>query len=78
MSRNRRPPAALALIALVPLSSAGCGSSALAETGTGGANNPAANAQKAVNFAECMRSNGVSQFPDPNTSGKLTIDELAN
>jgi hypothetical protein len=52
-----------------------------AETGTGsggGNNNIAANAQKAVKFAECMRSNGVSQFPDPGASGKLTIDAVAN
>ena len=40
--------------------------------------NTAANAQKAVKFAECMRSNGVSEFPDPGASGKLTIDAVAN
>jgi hypothetical protein len=72
-------PAPLALIAMVVLIGA-CGSSAPAGTSTGssGANNTAANAQKAVKFAECMRSNGVSQFPDPSASGKLTIDEVAN
>ena len=77
MSRRRRPLAALAPIALVALIS-GCGSSAPAETGTGGGNATAANAQTAVKFAECMRKNGVSQFPDPNASGKLTIDAVAN
>ena len=79
MSRRRRPLAALALIAMVALIS-GCGSSAPAETGTGsgGGNNTAANAQKAVKFAECMRSNGVSEFPDPGASGKFTIDGIAN
>jgi hypothetical protein len=80
MNRKRRPLAALALIALVALISA-CGSTAPAETGTGsgaGGNNTAANAKKAVKFAECMRNNGVSKFPDPNGSGKLTIDEIAN
>ena len=76
MNRRRRPLAALALIAMVALISA-CGSSAPAETGSGG-NNTAANAQKGVKFAECMRSNGVSQFPDPGASGKLTIDAVAN
>jgi hypothetical protein len=76
MNRRRRPLAALALIALAALVS-GCGSSAPAETGTGG-NNAAANAQKAVKFAECMRSNGVSEFPDPGASGKFTIDAVAN
>jgi hypothetical protein len=76
MSRKRRPLSALILVVMVAVIS-GCGSSAPAETGTGG-NNTAANAQKAVKFAECMRSNGVSQFPDPGASGKLTIDAVAN
>ena len=31
-----------------------------------------------MKFAECMRSNGVSEFPDPSASGKLTIDAIAN
>jgi len=31
-----------------------------------------------VKFAECMRSHGVSEFPDPGASGKLTIDAVAN
>jgi hypothetical protein len=80
MSRKLRPLGALALIAMVGSISA-CGSSAPAEAGTGtgsGGNNTAGNAQKAVKFARCMRSNGVSQFPDPSASGKLTIDAVAN
>jgi hypothetical protein len=76
MNRRRRPLAALALFAMVGLISA-CGSSAPAPSGRGG-NNTAANAQKAVKFAECMRSNGVSEFPDPGASGKLTIDGVVN
>ena len=27
-----------------------------------------------MKFAECMRDNGVSEFPDPDASGELTID----
>ena len=76
MSRNLRPLAALALIAMIALISA-CGSSAPTESGSGG-NNTSATAQKAVKFAECMRSNGVSGFPDPGASGKFTIDAVAN
>ena len=75
MSRKRWPLTALATIAMVVLISA-CGSSTPA--GSSGANNTSANAQKAVKFAECMRSNGVSDFPDPGASGKFTIDEIAN
>ncbi len=78
MNGRRRPPDALALIALVGLISA-CGSSAPGGTGSGGAgNNTAAKAQQAVKFAECMRSNGVSEFPDPGASGGLTIDGVVN
>jgi hypothetical protein len=76
MRRKRRLPTALVLVVAVALIS-GCGSSAPAETGSG-LGNPSTNAQKGVKFAECMRRNGVSQFPDPGASGKLTIDAVAN
>jgi hypothetical protein len=76
MSRRRWLPAALALMAMAALIS-GCGSSASAGGG-GGSGNAAASAQEAVKFAQCMRNNGVSNFPDPNASGKLTIDAAAN
>jgi hypothetical protein len=74
MMRKRRPLAALALIATAALITA-CGSSAPAGTG---ANNTATNARAGLKFAECMRANGVGDFPDPGASGKLTIDEVAN
>jgi hypothetical protein len=35
-------------------------------------------AGKAVRFAACMRDHGVSGFPDPDPSGELTIDAVAN
>jgi hypothetical protein len=44
--------------------------------GSGGSN--ATNRDQAVKFAECMRKNGVKQFPDPDASGQLTIDAIAN
>jgi hypothetical protein len=62
---------------MVALMSA-CGSSAPADTGTGGGNNTAVDAQKGLKFAECMRGNGVGDFPDPGGSGKLTIDGIVN
>ena len=31
-----------------------------------------------MKFAECMRDNGVSEFPDPDASGGLTIDGVLN
>ena len=58
-----RPLIALALIAT------GCSSTPV-ET--------AASPSKAVRFSECMRQNGVSEFPDPEPSGELTIDGVLN
>ena len=67
MRRRLRPLPTLALIALI---GAGCGSSAPSETGAAG-NKEAEARDKAVKFAECMRANGVSDFPDPNASGEF-------
>jgi hypothetical protein len=73
MSRKLRPLAALALLAMVALISA-CGSNAAAATGSASSSggSTAANVEQAVKFAECMRDNGVSEFPDPNASGDFT------
>jgi Tfp pilus assembly protein PilV len=76
MRRTLRPLAALAILAVI---SAGC-SNAAAQTGTNSsaANTNAATRQQAAKFAECMRANGVREFPDPDASGTYTIDGLAN
>jgi hypothetical protein len=68
--------AALGLVALISLISAGCGSNAPSETGTAsstgtGGNKNATGQDKAVKFAECMHNNGVSDFPDPNAKGEF-------
>jgi hypothetical protein len=73
MSRNLRPLAALAMVALI---GAGC-SSEPAENGSGSDKN-ATTRGKAVKFSECMRDNGVAEFPDPDASGELTIDGVLN
>jgi hypothetical protein len=64
---------------MVALISAGC-SNALAGVGSGssGGNTNASPRDEAVTFAACMRANGVKQFPDPDASGQLTIDGVAN
>ena len=71
MSRRLWPLAALALVALI---AAGCGGS----SSGGDGNTTAANQEKAVKFAECMRENGISRFPDPDATGNLTIDGVLN
>jgi hypothetical protein len=64
MSRTLRPLAVLAMVALISVISAGCGSDAPSETGTGsstgtGGTKKATDRDKAVKFAECMRENGA-------------------
>jgi hypothetical protein len=71
MKRKLWPLAAVALVALI---GAGCGGS----SSGGDRNTTAGNQEKAVMFAECMRENGISQFPDPDASGHLTIDGVLN
>jgi hypothetical protein len=79
MSGTLRPLAVLAVSATIVLMSA-CGSNAPAATdsSSSGGNNTAANLAQAVKFSQCMRTNGVSQFPDPDASGALTIDGVVN
>jgi hypothetical protein len=72
MTRKLRPLAALAMVALI---GAGCSNDS---DGTGTGKDAAANQTEAVKFAECMRDNGVSEFPDPDASGGLTIDGVVN
>jgi len=71
MTRIPWPLAAFAMLAVI---AAGCGSASAG----GGSNSIATARDKAVKFAECMRTNGVSGFPDPDASGRLTIDAVAN
>ena len=76
MKRTLRPLAAFAIVALISVISAGCGSNASSETGpassssTGG-NKKATARDKAVKFAECIRAHGVSDFPDPNAKNQF-------
>jgi hypothetical protein len=62
----------LAVLAVVALVGTGCSNGASANAGT------ATGRAQAVTFANCMRTNGVSQFPDPDASGELTADGIAN
>jgi hypothetical protein len=80
---------AVAALAMVVIS-AGCGgtrsssgsggkdTAATPGTISSGVNGTATARAKAVKFAECMRTNGVGAFPDPDAAGGLTIDAVAN
>jgi hypothetical protein len=76
MSSTLRSLAAFAMVALL---SAGCSNAAVrTDTSSSGGTTNATNRDQAVKFAECMRKNGVREFPDPDASGTLTIDGVAN
>jgi hypothetical protein len=77
---------AVAALAMVVIS-AGCGgtrsssgndTAATPRTVSSAANSTATTRAKGVKFAECMRANGVGAFPDPDASGAMTIDAVAN
>ncbi|MGH2888222.1 MAG: hypothetical protein ACRDNJ_01200 [Solirubrobacteraceae bacterium] len=66
--RRGLPRAGAALACAVVI--AACGSSgATAGTGTGSAPTPKRFTDAALRFARCMRTHGVSNFPDPSTPG---------
>jgi hypothetical protein len=81
MSRKPGPLAALAVVALIG-AGAGCSnasnndaasssSSSDAASNNDAASTTANNADQGVKFAECMRANGVPDFPDPNAQGEF-------
>lgn len=63
----------LPLAALVVVLAAGCSNSSASDTTATGDTRSAA-----LKFADCMRTNAVKDFPDPDSSGTYTIDGLAN
>lgn len=70
---------------MIALISAGCSNAPAGANSSGGggvvsasSDNNAANHDQAVKFAQCMRNNGVKEFPDPDASGALTIDQVVN
>jgi hypothetical protein len=68
--RRWRAAQALAVIAAAGLVAAGCGGSD--ESGGGGGSGAGAASDPAVAYAECMRENGVPEFPDP-VDGQLQL-----
>jgi hypothetical protein len=76
MTRTLLPLAVLAMVAML---SAGClNAAAKPGTSSSAAETNAAVREQSAKFAQCMRSNGVKQFPDADASGTYTIDGLAN
>jgi hypothetical protein len=59
---------------MATLIGAGCGSHAASDTGS----TETTAHTKAMRFSACMRDNGVSEFPDPDASGAMTLDGVVN
>ena len=72
MHRTTWPLAALAVLALFV---AACSNTS---GGTAGGDSTGSTRENAMKFSKCMRDNGVTNFPDPDASGSLTIDAVAN
>lgn len=72
LRRRGVPVAAVIATASLALLVAACGGSASA-TGSGGASNAGGSPSSlsAVGYSHCMRSHGVPNFPDPDSSGQL-------
>ncbi len=70
--RRARAAAAITAMAAAALLAAACGGSP-SSTGAGGSPNAggSANSTSAVAYASCMRSHGVPDYPDPDSSGQL-------
>ena len=70
-------------LAMLALLVAGCSNASAGASSRGGdstaaiAGNGTAH-EKAVAFAQCMRANGISAFPDPDASGEVRIDGVTN
>jgi hypothetical protein len=71
VNRTLRSVAALATVVLL-------GASCSKEPADTGTDTSADRREQGVRFAECMRDNGVTGFPDPDASGQLTIEAIAN
>jgi hypothetical protein len=78
MSRTLWSVAALAMFAVMVT---GCGNGSAGtghSTAISGDGGTASIHEKELRFAECMRGNGVGDFPDPPASGSFTIDGVVN
>jgi hypothetical protein len=81
LTRTLWPPAGFGMAAIVAAIAAGCGgtpsssgtttAASVTHTSTANHTSTLTARQKAVKFSECLRANGVGDFPDPNASGEF-------
>jgi hypothetical protein len=68
--RWRRMAGFLAIAAGIALLASGCGGGGTS-AGSGASPSPASTYAKLIAYAQCMRSHGVPNFPDPNSNGEF-------
>ena len=68
--RSARTAAAIIVTVVLALPAAGCSRSGLSSGGSSGAGG-SASSPSAVAYSACMRSRGVPNYPDPDSSGQL-------
>ena len=75
--RRARAAAVMTVIAAAPLLAVACSGSP-SSTGSGGSPNAggSANSLVPVAYSRCMRSHGIPNFPDPNSSGQIPKEEI--
>ena len=80
--RPASPPSARRVGAIIAtaalgLVAAGCGGSASSTSAAGSVRASASTNTQAVSFSRCMRSHGVSSFPDPASNGVIPKTQVA-
>ena len=74
-----RPLSVIFACSLMAVLAAGCANPPPdRHSDVGGGTSSGSGREQALKFAACMRANGVKEFPDPEASGELTIDAIAN
>jgi hypothetical protein len=73
-----RTPSQLLALVIVALILAGCSDAPSATAASSAGGTAVAPQGQALRFAQCMRDHGVANFPDPDASGALTIETVAN
>ena len=77
MCRGRRAGPAVAAMVAVILAAAGCGDSSSSPNagapGAGGGKAHSTGSVRLVDFAKCMRSHGLANFPDPTPQGTFHL-----
>lgn len=76
-NRGPRRAGALAVVAAVAALATACGGSSASSPGSSDPGRPATLAQLAA-LAQCMRSHGAPNFPDPSTSGGFNVTTTPN